>query len=80
MQPVSNAFTTITLGAPVNWNEPEHGKCHGLPVHIPDDRLHVYSYWALTWRERLAVLFGKTIRLAIFGDRQPPCHLEVDPD
>jgi len=80
MEPVSNQFTTTVLGAFIGWDAERRGPCHGLPVHIDENTQHFYSYWKLGFRERLAVLFGKHVRLAVCGNSHPPVHLAVNPD
>lgn len=81
MTPVQNEHTTRILGAPQGWNASAHGPCNGLPVLMEDDAglRTFYSYWRATWRERLAILFGRTVRLCVTGQAHPPVHLDTEP-
>jgi hypothetical protein len=76
MKPIKNKYTTTTLGAPKDWDESKYGPCIGLPVACCDDNYN-YSYWSLTWRERLSVLFGRPIRLCVLGWPHPPVMLDT---
>jgi hypothetical protein len=75
MTPETNELTTITLGAPVGWDHEKQGKCGGLPVCKQDGEF--YSYWRTTWRERLAILLGRNVRLCVVGNGHPPVHLDT---
>lgn len=77
MTPTSNELTTVTLGAPSNWDADKLGPCNGLPVCRQDGEF--YSYWRTTWRERLAILFGRPVRLCVVGAGHPPVHLDTLP-
>ena len=79
MKPIYTKYTTCVLGAPKDWESAKHGLCIGLPVRATDDP-YVYSWWRLTWRERLAVLFGRPVRLCVVGSTMPPVALEVSRD
>lgn len=46
-----------------------------LPVHRYQDAF--VSCWKPTWRERLAILFGKPVWLGVSGDNHPPVYIEV---
>jgi hypothetical protein len=76
MKPTSNELTTLTLGAPKNWDAEKNGPCGGLPVCKQDGEF--YSYWVTTWRERLAILFGRPVRLCVVGAGHPPVHLDTE--
>lgn len=75
MIPTVNELTHITLRAPENWDDETRGPCAGLPVHYSDGVF--YSYWKVTWRERLAVLFGRPVRLSLVAGRHPPVMLDT---
>ena len=77
MTPIHNEHTNMNLGAPRNWDE-KQGTCVTLPVHHNEDGF--YSWWTLTWGERLKVLFGKPIRLGVLADSHPPVSLKVTKD
>jgi hypothetical protein len=77
MTPTQNELTTLTLGAPPNLDEAKMGAaCKGLPVCRADERF--YSYWQTTWRERLAILCGRSVRLCVASEAHPPVHLDTD--
>lgn len=75
MKPYKHAMTTHTLGAPVGWDEQKYGPCAGLPV------LHhegvIYSFWRPSIRERIALLFGRSVQLGVVSNAQPPVSIEV---
>ena len=75
MKPVKTAATNQVLGAPGDWDEDRLGACLGLPVAYGDG--FIASYWRPTWRERLAILVGRPIRLAVAGFGHPPVMLDV---
>jgi hypothetical protein len=81
MKPIKNEHTTIVLGAPQGWNADALGPCEGLPVVVEREGNHLlfFSYWRGTWRERLAVLFGRPVRLCVTGNAHPPVHLDTEP-
>lgn len=66
------------LGAPKDWDEAKHGHCEGLPIITAHG--HFYSYWRFSWRDRLAVLFGRSLRLCVAASGHPPVALEVSHD
>lgn len=78
MKPMMMPTTTTVLGAPRDWNKDKHGPCEGLPVTESEGCL--YSYWKLTWKERLAVLVGKPVRLCVASLAHPAVALEVTGD
>lgn len=69
MKPVKTNLTDKILFAPTDWNE-SMGDCKGLPVCHVDGVF--YSYWKLTFFERMSVLFFGKIRLAMVGSAHPP--------
>lgn len=75
MTPLNTPHTNHVLGAPQGWNVIAHGPCVGLPVCITEDPC-IYSWWSLTWRERIAALFGQPLRLCIASAAHPPVSLE----
>lgn len=75
MNPIRMPSTNRVLGAPLDWDEAKHGICQGLPVTIDGD--HFYSWWSLSWAERIRVLFGKPLRLCILSRSHPPVALEI---
>ncbi len=75
MKAVKNDLCTGYLGAPKDWDPAKHGECSALPVALHDGVY--YSWWALTWRERFAVLFGRPIRLCVLTSQHPPVMLDL---
>jgi len=64
-------FANLTLGAPRGMTDDE---CSSLRVQC--DGTQTLSRWALTWRERVAVLFGADVWLCVLaGNSQPPVWL-----
>lgn len=64
------------FGRPPDWNSSEHGvECISLPVIVDEYGIH-YSWWRFTWRQRLMVLLGRPLRLAVFG-HQPAVAVEL---
>ena len=74
LRPIETKYTTIIFSKPKNWDEAK-GNCIGLPV-CTEDGIN-YSWWKPTFFERVKVLFGFNIRLAIVGS-QPPVSLEIE--
>lgn len=77
MKAIVTRNTNSILGAPRDWNLEKHGPCEGLPICATDDP-YMYSWWRPTWRERLALLFGHSVRLCVVGTSHPPVALEVE--
>lgn len=75
MLPIHTQHTSLVLGAPQGWDAVENGPCIGLPVYRDDT--HMYSWWHLTLRERISVLFGTPIRLCLHSRAHPPVALHV---
>lgn len=77
MRPIKTRACNATLGAPASWDI-ALGICAPLHVHKDEGLLLVYSWWALTWSERLGLLFGRSLRVCIVGRTMPPLALDVD--
>lgn len=77
MTPIKFKGFEKILGAPADWDEKKHrGPCLGLPVLVHDGS--VISVWKLTWRERLAILFGRKLVVHVVSGRtQPPIGFTV---
>jgi hypothetical protein len=75
LKPISSPHTTRILGAPSNWDESK-GECQSLP--ISDSKGVMYSYWRLSFKERVLILFGRPIRLAVVGTSHPPVWVDTD--
>lgn len=76
LKPMDTRFTNVALRSPDHWDAETHGECARLPVHHEGD---VYSsWWALTWRDRIKILFGGSIRLSIVAKGHPPVGLQVE--
>ena len=70
--PEANAL----FGAPVDWDDQKMGgPCLGLPVF--NDGTQLISRWELTWRDRLAILFGAPVWLYITGQQHPVVGFNV---
>lgn len=76
MKPIKTRHTNKVLGAPEGWDALKHGPCVGLPICQTGDP-YMYSWWAPTWRERLAILFGRPVQMCIVGEKHPPVSVEV---
>lgn len=37
-----------------------------------------YTYWRPTWKDRLLILFGRDIRLAVAGSWHPPVMIDTE--
>lgn len=77
MEPIRTETTTRVLGQPADWDEARFGPCSGLPVTDSDGL--IYSYWRPTWRERLAVLRGRPVRLCVAGLAHPAVAVDTGP-
>jgi hypothetical protein len=80
MKPIKTEHTNLTLGAPQGWDASANGPCEGLPIlrQSEDGLTTNYSYWRAEWKERIAVLFGRPIRLCVVGQAHPPVHLDTE--
>lgn len=76
MKPVSFPAANIIYAAPPGWDAAKNGPCVNL--HVLDDGETCTSCWAPTWRELLALLFGRRVYLHVAGG-QPPVALTVQP-
>lgn len=77
MNPLNTAHTTRVLGAPKDWDERKNGSCIGLPITDADGVM--YSYWNPSWSERLLILVGRPVRLAVVGYTHPPVSVDAQP-
>lgn len=75
MKPHNSPSTTRILGAPVDWNIEKMGECAGLP--IIDSNGVMYSFWNLSLKERILLLFGWPILLSVVGTNHPPVAINV---
>ena len=75
-EPINNEYTNKVLGAPENWDSEKDGECIGLPVQCDEECY--YSWWAVDWKNRLKILFGKPVRLTIFSVSHPPVSLDTE--
>lgn len=73
MDAIRHPLATVNLSAPPGWDREE--PCTGLWVNRTDGIF--YSWWRPSWRERLRLLFGGDVRLAIVASGHPPVALEV---
>lgn len=77
MMPIKPAHANLVLGAPKDWDESKNGTCMDLHLYRDEDKGVMFSYWRLTWKERLGILLGKPVRLAIFSNGHPAVALDV---
>jgi hypothetical protein len=75
MRPLKPKNMTAVLGAPADWNETEDGTCEGLPIVQSGGVM--FSYWRPSFREWLAILIGRPLRLGVFGRGHPPVSLDT---
>lgn len=75
-KPIHNEYTNTVLGAPKDWDIKKDGECMGLPVHR-DEKCY-YSWWAVDWKNRLKILFGRPIRLTVISYYHPPLSLDAE--
>jgi hypothetical protein len=76
MKPTRNEFTTRELGKPVDWDDEKMGgPCDALP--IVDAHGMMFSYWRASWRERIAILCGRPVRLGIVGRSHPVVSVDT---
>jgi hypothetical protein len=68
MKPI---HTANILGAPADWGACKYGPCIGLPVLVTDDPF-IVSWWRPSWRERLAILLGRPVRVCLVGRTHAP--------
>lgn len=64
---------TNVLGKPLDWDDSKDGTCGSLPV-LKFEGV-IYSYWKPTLLERIKVLLGYKVRLAVAGAYMPPVEL-----
>jgi hypothetical protein len=77
MKPINRKADKI-LGAPVGWESDRFGECAGLPVRMAEHGF--ISYWKPSIRERLAILFGRPVRLSTFSFSHPAVALDTERD
>lgn len=73
MTPFHHPSANVVLVAPEGWDE---GDCDDLRVHQADGVMS--SFWRPSWPERLAILLGRPVRLAIVSDLHPPVWLDTN--
>lgn len=75
MNPIRTATTNATLGEPRDWDSGQQGTCEGLPIAVT--RNTMFSYWRPSIAERIAIAFGRPIRLGVFGNSHPPVSIDT---
>jgi hypothetical protein len=83
MTPIKTAATNLTLFAPKNWDEERDGPCAALPIVVgagDPAGVDLFSWWQPTWSDRLAILFGRPIRLCVHAasTAHPPVMLDTE--
>lgn len=76
-KPIKTPATNCELGKPKDWDD-SAAECVTLPAYY--DGTCFYSWYAVSWRDRLRILFGRPIRLVVFGRTHPPVSVEVSPE
>lgn len=76
MKPIIRPHTTRLLVAPTGWNDEHHGRCVELPISDQDGIM--YSYWKPTFKQRLLILFGQSLRLSVIGTTHPPVAIDTE--
>lgn len=77
MTPETFPEANTIFKAPADWDEIADGPCGDLPVCAVGDGTYI-SQWRPTWRERISLFLGGSVRLWIVGQiGQPPVSLEV---
>lgn len=74
LMPIKHRLCNVELGKPDDWDESK-GECASLPVHRDDDVF--YSWYRFGWKDRLKVLLGYPVRLAVVAWAHPPVNLTV---
>ena len=78
MTPIKTRATTNMLSAPLDWDSSRNGACSTLPVAYSEGVW--YSYWRLSWKERLLSLIGRPVKLAVWQQPgMPPVAVEISP-
>jgi hypothetical protein len=76
MKPVPTKYTNATLAPPVHWDEKTMGKCVPLPV-CNNEPPYMFSWWKASWWERLAILFGRPVRVCIIAAQHPAISVDI---
>lgn len=77
MHPVRFEECNLELGAPEDWDSSKDGECKGLPVFADGEQ--TVSYWELSWKERIKVLFFGHVWLSVRSGRSsPPVWISAD--
>lgn len=76
MQPIKFPQANLVLEKPSSMTDEE---CASLHVYRrqPGAADDLISCWRPSWRERLAILFGRPVWLWVFGRAHPPVAIEV---
>jgi hypothetical protein len=74
MRPISFPQQTGIMQKPPTMTDEE---CSPLPVHRCVNHCAFISCWKPTWRERLALFFGKPMWVWVSGDQHPPIAIDV---
>jgi len=46
-------------------------------LYVYKEEGFICSWWGLTWKERLQILFGRPVRLSILSNSHPPVAIDV---
>lgn len=78
MKSIKTQFTNIVYTQPYEWNDKIHGECVNLNVHQHEG--FIMSWWKPSFKERIKILFGKSIKITLLTKIQPPISVLIDPD
>ena len=74
MKPIGTELTNTNYTKPDGWDD-SRGTCVTLPVYY--DKGLCYSWWKVSWKERLRILLGYPVQLCFVSDTVPPVSLLV---
>lgn len=75
MQPVDFTGSNISLHAPEDWDEQQHGPCATVRAEIRPP--YVITCWLPTTEERMRLIEGMPLFLWVVGRTMPPSFLTV---
>lgn len=76
MKPVIMPHNNLVLKAPRTWDETMNGVCEDL--HVTQLEGTMYSYWQPNLKQKLLILFGRHVRLAIKSEFHPPVCIDCE--
>lgn len=78
-EPIDTPLTTNSFKKPASWDE-NLGECISLPVAVVshDGFAEFISWWKVSLKDRLRILFGRPIRLTVMSNNQPPVCVDCE--